>query len=135
MSARSLQGASVLVVDDNAHTLTLVGTILGAFGVDSVGTASNARDALAHLRSIATDLMICDLDMKPVDGIALVRMVRSANGSPYPALPIIMLSAHEEPENVAAARDAGVDAYMIKPVSVRALYDYVIAVSGMRHAG
>ncbi|MEE8275091.1 MAG: response regulator [Alphaproteobacteria bacterium] len=135
MSARSLRGTSVLVVDDNEHMLTLVGTILGAFGVESVGTASNARDALAHLRSIATDLMICDLDMKPTDGIALVRMVRSANGSLDPALPIIMLSAHEEPENVAAARDAGVDAYMIKPVSVRALYEYVIAVMAGRGAG
>ncbi len=56
-------------------------------------------------------------------------------GSPDPALPIIMLTAHEEPENVAAARDAGVDAYMTKPVSVRALYEYVVAVMGTRDRG
>ena len=60
--------------------------------------------------------------MEPLDGLDFVRLVRTAKDSPNPYVPIIMLSGYTEYRRVTEARDAGINEFLAKPISARALY-------------
>lgn len=74
--------------------------------------------------------MILDWEMPVIDGADFVRMVRSPDIFPYPAVPIIMLTGHGEKRRVVQAVEMGVNEFLLKPVSSKALQDRLIAVLG-----
>lgn len=118
---------TVLVVDDNKDTLVLISHMLRGFGVGQVENASDAPRALAILRSKRFDLIICDWQMKPVDGVKFAQLVRRAPDSGNPFVPIIMLTAHGAPELVFEARDAGITEFLVKPVSPATLLSRIVS--------
>ena len=67
-------------------------------------------------------MIIADWHMEPLDGLDFVRLVRTAKDSPNPYVPIIMLTGHTEYQRVCEARDAGVNEFLAKPISAKALY-------------
>ncbi len=107
----------VLIVDDNEHTVDLLREILRAFGVRTVDAAVDGKSALRFLKRRSVDLVICDWEMKPLDGLAFTKLVRGSPDSPNPFVPILMLTAHTEMDRVLMARDAGVNDFVAKPVS------------------
>lgn len=115
----------VLVVDDNKNMRTLVGSILQGFGISSVREAANGADALEILYRWSVDLVICDYMMDGMNGVELVRRIRTAPDSPNRFVPIIMLSGHSQQERVMEARDAGANEFLAKPVTAAALADRV----------
>lgn len=121
----SLSDIQVLVADDNAQMRLLVRCLLRAGGIFNVTEADTAGDAFKALGAKLFDLVIVDWKMSPVDGLAFTRMVRWREDSPNPFVPIVMLTAHTEASRVAAARDAGVTAFVKKPISARLLFDRV----------
>lgn len=123
-----LSSLHVLVVDDNAHMRAIVVAILRGIGIGVVKEASDGADALEAMRNSIPDLVICDLNMSPVDGLDFAHMVRTAPDSPYPFVPIILMTGHTERSKVAAARDAGVNEVLAKPISARGLLDRIVAV-------
>ena len=116
-----LREIKVLVVDDNRHMRYIVKTILHALGCTDIRDSSDAAAAFKELRGIPPDLIIVDWKMEPLDGLDFTRLVRTAKDSPNPYIPIIMLSAHTEHRRVAEARDAGVNEFLAKPISVQSL--------------
>jgi two-component system, chemotaxis family, chemotaxis protein CheY len=118
----------VLVADDNAHMRTLLVTMLGAMGVTAVREARDGAEAMDAVRYWRPNLAVVDLHMAPVDGLAFTRLIRQAEDSPDPFLPIILLTAHSEKELVLEARDAGVHDFLVKPVSAKALAERMNAV-------
>lgn len=123
-----LSGIHVLVVDDNAHMRSIVVAILRGIGVGIVKEASDGADALDAMRNGVPDIVITDLNMSPIDGLDFCQMIRTAPDSPYPFVPIIMMTGHTERSKVAAARDAGVNEVLAKPISARSLLDRIVAV-------
>lgn len=121
----SLSDIQVLVIDDNAQMRLLVRSLLRAGRISKVFEASSAEEAFAVMQAQPFDLVILDWKMSPTDGLALARMLRWRDDSPNPFIPIIMLTAHTEASKVAAARDAGVNGFVKKPISARLLYDRV----------
>ena len=119
---------TVLVVDDSKDTLVLITQMLRSFGVGQVENASDAPSALAILRWKRVDLIICDWQMKPVDGVRFAQLVRRAPDSGNPFVPIIMLTAHGAPDLVFEARDAGITEFLVKPVSPATLLSRVVSV-------
>jgi len=117
-----LSRVSVLVVDDNAHMRRIVKEILRSLGVTAITEAQDGADALKAMRGMPPDLVIADMDMRPLDGLEFTRMVRTSDDSPDPFVPIIMLTGHTEAYKVALARDAGVNEFLAKPISVKALF-------------
>ncbi len=115
----------VLVVDDNRAMLLLVRTLLRGFGVRNVVEATDPAEALAVMKSAAFDLIITDLSMKPIDGAEFVRHIRTCKDSANPYVPIIMMTGHSDRASVALARDAGVNSFLVKPISARTLYLHV----------
>ncbi|GAB3444539.1 response regulator [Insolitispirillum peregrinum] len=125
MSGYNLERLNFLVVDDNKHMRALVKTILHALGSKNVHEAADGADAFKELRHFPADIIICDWNMSPLDGLDFVRLVRTGKDSPNPFVPIIMLTGHTEMHRVIEARDAGVHEFLAKPISAKGLYSRV----------
>lgn len=123
----TMQNLRILVVDDNPHMLKIVRTILNGFGVVNIFEAQGGHDALHIAQTEPLDIIIADYQMEPMDGLALVRKLRS-DDMPNPLLPIIMLSAYSERRRVLAARDAGATEFCCKPVTARDVFRKIAAV-------
>jgi CheY-like chemotaxis protein len=111
-----------LVVEDNVHMRTLLRSLLLALGMKHVYEAANGTEAFVVLRDKRPDMILSDLSMKPVDGIAFTREVRLSDASPNPYIPIIMITGHTERHRVEAARDAGVTEFLAKPITAQNLF-------------
>jgi CheY-like chemotaxis protein len=114
-----------LIVDDNRQMRFLLRSLLAAGGMHRVAEAEHAEEALRLMRKRTFDLLLVDWCMSPVNGIDFVREIRTSPDSPNPYVAIIMVSAHSEMFRVEAARDAGVNAFLVKPVSTRMLFERV----------
>lgn len=123
----SLEPLSVLVVDDQPFSRSLVKRMLRAIGIRQTLEAEDGGAALAQLQERSVDLAIVDWEMQPVDGLSFVGQLRRPGDGPHRFLPIIMLTAHTEPERVREARDAGVNDILAKPVSVGTIYRRVLS--------
>ena len=120
MSGYSFDRLKVMVVDDNAHMRKLVSAILRAFGCVHITEASDGQMAWAMLRDANPDVVILDWMMEGMSGFDFAKLVRTPE-SPNPYLPIIMLSGNSSAECVNGARDAGVNEFLAKPVSAKAI--------------
>ncbi len=127
MSA-GLEKVSVLIVDDNAHMIHIVKTILRGFGVKSFFEATDAAEAFDIVRSDGPDIIIVDFQMDLLDGTDFARLVRTGDDISDPFVPIIMLSAHSEKKRVLAAREAGINEFCCKPVTAEDLYKKICAI-------
>jgi len=129
-SAQSLDLArlNVLLVDDDVHVIMIVKTLLRGFGVKQLAEAHDAADAFETLNHTKFDVIIVDFLMKPLDGLDFIRLVRTAKDSTNPSVPIIMLTAFADERRVREARDAGVNAFLCKPVTPSDLYQRLLSV-------
>jgi two-component system chemotaxis response regulator CheY len=124
----ALDSLQVLLVDDNQHMRAIVAAILKGTGVKRIREVSDGSEALLAMRDFAADLAIVDFNMSPLDGVEFTRLVRNANDSPNPYLPIIMMTGHAEKSRVYDARDAGVTEFVVKPVTARSILSRIQAV-------
>ena len=123
-----IQSLSVLVVEDNPFMRNLVRNMLSSVGVGKVHEASDGIAALEIIRAVSPDVVVLDWEMPLLNGPELVRIVRSPGVFPLPDIPIIMLTAHGERWRVAEAVKLGVNEFLCKPVSAKALLDRVLSI-------
>ena len=122
---RSLEGISVLIVDDNQNMRRLLHTLLRAARVTAINEAGSGQEALDILVNSRPDIIITDLAMKPLNGIDFVRLLRTDRASPAPDVPVIMLTGYSEEAMVVKARAAGVNDFVAKPVSANVLRERI----------
>jgi two-component system, chemotaxis family, chemotaxis protein CheY len=118
----------VLVVDDNQYMRKMVRNLLVNCGVKDIYEAADGIVALDTIRTVGPDVVVLDWEMPLLSGAELVRIVRSPGVFPVPDVPIIMLSGHGERWRVVEAARLGVNEYLIKPVSAKALYDRLVSI-------
>ena len=118
----NLDELNVLIVEDNLSMRTLIESVLFGLGIKHIQSFEDAQKAYRALQHYPADVVITDWNMKPVDGIQLVRQIRNGDDSPNPYIPVIMLTGHSEARRVVEARDAGVNEFLVKPVSAKAIY-------------
>ena len=123
-----LKDVRVLIVDDQDFIRSLLRQMLGVLGCKSISDETNGEAAWFAVQDNPPDLLIVDWEMEPMDGIELVKKIRNDDASPDRLLPIIMITAHSERPRIIAARDAGVNEYLMKPVSARVLFSRLNAV-------
>jgi len=128
MSGYRFDRLKVLVVDDNAHMRKLVVTILQAFGVSQIHEADSGNRAWTVLRESNPDVIVADWVMEGMSGIELVQKIRTDPSTPNPFVPVIMLTGHTHIDHVRQARDAGVNEFIAKPVSVKTMMSRLVAV-------
>lgn len=112
------QAQHVLVADDNADMREYIRRLLDP--LYSVRFASNGRDALNILNESEVDLLISDIMMPDMDGLELLREIRTSER--LKNIPVLLLSARAGDEARAGGIEAGADEYLVKPFSVRELY-------------
>ena len=106
----------ILVVDDDPDLLKLLQIRLNAAGYDTLA-AENAETAIAKLSMVRPHLVITDLRMPGMDGMALFEQIRVA----HPNLPVIILTAHGTIPDAVAATRQGVFGFLTKPFDSRSL--------------
>ena len=117
-SSPALPPRRVLVVEDEPHIRELVRLHLGLEGL-SVTEAADGEAALKLVQNEPFDLLILDLMLPKLDGLALCRAARgaAANGD----VPILMLTARREEADKVVGLESGADDYLTKPFGVREL--------------
>jgi two-component system, chemotaxis family, chemotaxis protein CheY len=118
----------VLVVDDNQYMRKMIRNLLVNCGVKEIYEAGDGISALDTIRTVGPDVVILDWEMPLLNGAELVRIVRSPGVFPVPDVPIILLSGHGERWRVVEAVRLGVNEYLVKPVSAKAIYDRLVSI-------
>jgi YesN/AraC family two-component response regulator len=107
----------------------MVRNLLVNCGIKDICEAGDGIAALDTIRTVGPDVVILDWEMPLLNGPELVRIVRSPGVFPMPDVPIIMLSGHGERWRVVEAVRLGVNEYLVKPVSAKALYDRLVTIT------
>ena len=118
----------ILIVDDYKTMLRIIRNLLKQLGFDNVEEATDGSMALTKLRDKGFSLVISDWNMEPMTGIQLLREVRA--DAKLKALPFIMITAESKTENVIAAKEAGVNNYIVKPFNAATLKTKLASVIG-----
>ncbi len=118
----------ILIVDDYKTMLRIIRNLLKQLGFENVDEATDGTSALQKIRERPYGLVISDWNMEPMTGIELLREVRAdekVKGTPF-----IMVTAESKTENVIAAKQAGVNNYIVKPFTAETLKQKMVAVIG-----
>lgn len=123
-----IQGFNILIVDSNTFMRRLTRSMLINLGAKSVLEAADGLDALEMIRTSDPDIMLLEWDMPVLNGMEVMRIVRSPGVFPRPNLPIIMLTNRAQRSYVIDALRAGVHEFLIKPTSPKALRDRLMSI-------
>ena len=118
----------ILIVDDYKTMLRIIRNLLKQLGFENVEDATDGSSALQKLRERPYGLVISDWNMEPMTGLQLLREVRS--DAKLQELPFIMITAESKTENVVAAKEAGVNNYIVKPFNAATLKTKLTSVLG-----
>lgn len=116
----------ILVAEDHPVNQKVVRLILDAHGCETVMT-DNGREAVAAFREGGWDLVLMDMQMPEMDGLAATRAIRAFEGA-GPRAPVIMLSANAMEAHRHAALAAGADLHLSKPITAAALMEGIARV-------
>jgi two-component system, chemotaxis family, chemotaxis protein CheY len=112
----------VMTVDDSKTMRDMVSFTLRSAGFQ-VTEAEDGQKALFTLRSAQVDVIITDLNMPNMDGVALIRRLRA--DPKYRVVPILMLTTEGDPGKKAEGRAAGATGWIVKPFDPKKLVDVV----------
>lgn len=118
----------VLIIDDAALIRTYYRAALEAHGF-VVEEALNGLEGLEKLLLEPFDLVIADINMPQMDGITFLRMLRSKE-LPVSSVPVLVTSTESGPHDMAAARGAGANYYLVKPIKQETLAEYAAIFCG-----
>lgn len=116
----------VLVVDDYSTMRRIIRNLLTQIGYSEIDEAADGNEALAKLRAVHYGLVISDWNMEPMTGYDLLKQVRADDK--LKTTPFIMVTAESKTENVVAAKQAGVDNYIVKPFNAATLQQKINSV-------
>jgi len=116
----------ILVVDDLGAMGRIIRNLLQQCGFQRIDSATDGASALARMRDTHYALVLSDWNMQPMSGIELLKQVRSDQA--LARTPFIIMSAESKTANVIAAKQAGVDSYLIKPFNAQTLKNKIDAV-------
>lgn len=106
----------VLIGEDDPVVADGLKARLEALGHSVAGIAHDGRDAVAKAESLTPDLILLDIKMPRLDGVEAAREIMASR-----PVPIILVTAHSDPDLIRRAMDAGVMGYLVKPVNRKEL--------------
>ena len=121
-------GMNILIVDDYKTMLRIIRNLLNQLGFQNVEEATDGGAALLKLRERNFGLVISDWNMEPMTGLQLLKEVRA--DIKLKSTPFIMVTAESKTENVVAAKEAGVNNYIVKPFNAATLKTKLVSVIG-----
>lgn len=119
---------NILIVDDYQTMLRIIKNLLKQLGFQNIDEASNGQQALEMFKAKSYHLIISDWNMEPMSGLDLLKSIRGGNDNAQ--IPFIMITAESKTENVVAAKQAGVNNYIVKPFNAETLKTKLTSVLG-----
>lgn len=116
-SFSSFSRMNALIVEDQAFIRTVVSRILKQLEFNQVFEADEGTGGLALALERKPDVIICDIEMAPMDGLTFLQQLRQKEELGR-RTPVIFLTNHAQKDMVLKARDLGVNAFIAKPVTV-----------------
>jgi DNA-binding NarL/FixJ family response regulator len=120
------QGPGVLLVDDEPRLRAQLGAVLADYGVAVLGEAGTGEEGIELARRLRPDVVLMDLRMPELDGIAATRRLAEV----LPSAAVIVLSAYEDPALRREARQAGAAAYLVKGCRTSVLVEEIAKAAG-----
>ena len=106
-----LQSVKILFVEDEIDLVTIISDTLTKLNAN-FKTAQNGQIALDKFKEESDfDLIVTDINMPVMNGLELIKNIRDIDKD----IPVIIMSAHTEPEYIKSAEELGVDNYLLKP--------------------
>lgn len=118
----------ILIVDDYKTMLRIVRGLLNQLGFTNIEEATDGTMAWEMVQRKPYGLIISDWNMEPMSGFEFLKLVRTNDATKQ--LPFIMVTAESKPENIIAAKQAGVSNYIVKPFNAQTLKQKLEAVFG-----
>jgi CheY-like chemotaxis protein len=132
-----LERLVMVLVEDNSYIRHTLEDVLRHFGIRRITIANNGAEAIDHLKSVTSspnpqsvmpDIILADLVMSPVNGLLVLRWLRTSKESPNRFMPFIMISGAADRDYVNAARDLGVNEFLAKPFSATVVYKHLLEI-------
>ena len=111
----------IMVVDDMSTMRRIVKNLLKQLGFANVDEAENGQEALIKLRADKFGFVVSDWNMPVMSGIELLRAIRADEA--LKAIPVLMVTAEAQKENIIEAVQAGVSNYVVKPFTAETLQE------------
>ncbi len=122
-----LDRLSFLVIDDNTYMRRIICSILHGAGIRNVYEAEDGVSGFESIENHKPDIVILDMVMPIFDGLEFLKLIRTPT-NPHAFIPVIVISSHLENDRIAAARNAGANEFLAKPVSAEQLLNRIINV-------
>ena len=119
---RDFSGLHVLLVEDNAFNQRVASKYLKKWGA-RITIADNGRKALEATKEITYDAILMDIQMPEMDGLEATRRIREMEAGGERHIPIIAMTAHAMKADREAGFQAGMDAYLTKPLDPELVYE------------
>lgn len=107
----------VLVVEDSPHMASMLRIILNDLGITKIWSARDGEDALSAFSRHKIDIAIIDELEPPLDGLSIVRVLRTAEADELQRVPVVYMTTRRSKQEIIEARDAGVTEILSKPFS------------------
>jgi CheY-like chemotaxis protein len=121
----NLKGVSTLLIDGEQFTRGLIARMLRGFGMDPAKQFENGETVKAFLKHNCPDLILVEAVLPDMPSAELINWIRKQDKGPTRFVPIIVLTGYTQMRTVAAARDAGANNVVKKPVSPQGLFDRI----------
>ncbi|WP_353857850.1 response regulator [Azospirillum formosense] len=106
---------SVLVIEDESFTRMVLARMLVALGFRSVHQAADGEAGLAAVQAHVPDLVVCDVEMQPMDGLGFLRALRASPDARHRALPVVFMTNRADQSRMDEAAAFGADTFIVKP--------------------
>jgi two-component system chemotaxis response regulator CheY len=126
------QRLSILLIEDESYTRQLIRQLLYQLGVDTIAEAANGKEGLLEILRTRPDIVFCDVHMKPVGGLEVLKQLRAVSIPAIATTAVVMLTADAGSDTVQGAKDFAANGYLVKPVSLvhlKSRIDAVLAAS------
>jgi len=108
------KNVGILIVDDESIIRMDLREILQEKGYNVIGEAKNGLEVLAFCQKVTPDLIIMDIKMPEMDGLEVLKEMNK--DIEFPKVPVVMLTAYNQPELIEKAISLGVFGYIVKPI-------------------
>lgn len=125
------QDLDALVIEDDEIQRKITIQALKVVGIGSVRGAEDGETGLRACMDRLPDLIVCDIEMEPMDGMAFLKALRRTRSTKVRDIPIVFLTSHNESATVQEAVKQGVNAFIVKPPTLKSLKSRIDAVLGI----
>ena len=124
-----MSSLKILVIDDEVFIRKTIMRVLNDLGVEEVIDASNGAEGLMKIKELdgKFDIVLCDLEMPNMKGLAFVNELRKLPEDQNPKVPVLIVSGHSEDESIRTAAELGINGFLVKPVSKQKLENRINA--------